>query len=306
MRGTGFAGTGLVLLSAAGFGAMAIFAKLAYGEGVGVAALLMLRVGLAGVVLLGVAWRLGALRGLGRRAVLTGLAMGAVGYSAQAGLYFGALTRIDAGAVALAFCTYPLLVMALAGLTGRERVSLQGAVAALVAVGGLVLVLGGATAGSFEPVGAALALGSALVYAVYILVGDRVTGGISPLALTTLVCCGGFGTMSGATLATGGVPAGISAAGLGWVALLVLVSTVGAILLFFAGLAIVGPSTAALLGLVEPVVTVGLAAVVFREALTPQQALGALVVLGAVAFAQRPARPAAGPASAEEPASATT
>ena len=50
--------------------------------------------------------------------------------------------------------------------------------------------------------------------------------------------------------------------------MLALVSTVGAILLFFAGLARVGPSVAAILSVLEPVVTAVGAAVVFGETLT--------------------------------------
>jgi drug/metabolite transporter (DMT)-like permease len=84
------------LLSAVGFGVMAIFAKLACEEGVGVGALLVLRFGLAGSLILTIALARGAFRGVTLRGVVIGLSMGIVGYSAQAGLYFAALTRVDA------------------------------------------------------------------------------------------------------------------------------------------------------------------------------------------------------------------
>ena len=99
------------LLSAAGFGAMAVFGKLAYHAGVSVDTLLLVRFGLAGALLLALALARGALRNLSRRAVLVGLAMGACGYAAQAGLYFSALSRIDASLVALILYVYPVLVM---------------------------------------------------------------------------------------------------------------------------------------------------------------------------------------------------
>src|SRR4051812_18300427 len=105
------------LLSAVAFGVMALFAKLAYHAGVGLDELLLVRFGLAGVLLLGVAQARGRLRGLGWRAVVTGLVTGGVGYAAQAGLYFAALTRVDASQVALAFSVYPLLVTVSAVLT---------------------------------------------------------------------------------------------------------------------------------------------------------------------------------------------
>ena len=100
------------LLSAAAFGAMAVFGKLAYDAGVTVDALLLVRFGIAAVVLLAVAGARGALRGLTRRTLLVGLAMGVFGYAAQSGLYFSALTRIDASLLALILYVYPVLVMA--------------------------------------------------------------------------------------------------------------------------------------------------------------------------------------------------
>ena len=90
----------LCLLSAACFGAMAIFGKLAYDADVGVGDLLFVRFGLAAAILLAVAAARGVLRGLPRRALLAGLAMGAVGYAAQSGLFFGALERMDASPIA--------------------------------------------------------------------------------------------------------------------------------------------------------------------------------------------------------------
>ena len=59
----------LCLLSAAGFGAMAIFGKLAYAAGVEVEELLLVRFALAAAVLLAVAAATGALRGLPRLAL---------------------------------------------------------------------------------------------------------------------------------------------------------------------------------------------------------------------------------------------
>ncbi|MCZ4497997.1 MAG: protein of unknown function transrane [Marmoricola sp.] len=290
------------LASAAGFGAMAIFAKLSYDQGVELDALLVLRFGLAGAVLLVLARARGELAGLDRRTVLVGLSMGAVGYAAQAGLYFAALTRVDASQVALVFCIYPLLVMVLAVVTRREQASRRRTVALGVAMAGIALVLSGARAGAFDPVGASLALGSALVYTCYILVGDRVAGHVAPVALAALVCTGAFGTFVVSTVLRGGVDLGFPAAGWGWIGLLVLVSTVGAILLFFAGLAQVGPSVAALLSIVEPVVTVVGAALVFGESLTPAQGAGGALVLAAVLVVQLPQRRPRGPGELSPPA----
>ncbi len=293
------------LLSAVAFGVMAVFVKLAYSEGVELDALLLVRFGLAGAVLLLVAQIGGRLRRLSRRAIVTGLLMGAMGYSAQAGLYFAALTRVDASQVALVFCVYPLLVMVMAVVTRREPPSRQRAVALVVALAGAVLVLGGSSAGGFDAVGSAFAFGSAVVYTAYILIGDRVAGA-DPLAFAALVCTGAFGTAATWSALRGAPDLGFGAGGWLWLVLIVLVSTVAAIILFFTGLALVGPTVASLLSIIEPVVTVGAAALVFGESLSPLQALGGALVLGTIVLVQWPTGRGRKPAStpADTPARA--
>ncbi|WP_405056093.1 DMT family transporter [Kribbella sp. NBC_01505] len=283
------------LLSAAAFGAMAMFGKLSYDEGVSVDALLLVRFGLAGLVLMAIALARGVFRGIPRRAVLTSLGMGVFGYAAQAGLYFSALTRIDASLVALLLYLYPILVMAGAILLGRERASRRRVWALGMALAGIVLVLSGASSGRFNLTGALLAISAAVVYTCYILVGDRTTAAVPPLALAALVCIGAFGTFLVAALVRGADGplaelGNIQPTGWLWLATLSLVSTVAAILLFFAGMARVGPSVASILSILEPVVTVVSAAIVFGEHLGPLQVLGGAVVLSAVLIVQWPTR----------------
>ncbi|CUR55802.1 conserved membrane hypothetical protein [metagenome] len=289
------------LLSAAGFGAMAIFAKLAYAEGVEVDALLVVRFGLAGLALLVLSLTSGELVRLDRRSVAVGLAMGAFGYSAQAGLYLVAVSRVHASQVALVFGVYPVLVMAAAIAIRRERASVRRAVALGVAITGIVLVQGGAATGDFDAIGVLLSLGSAVVYTAYILVGDRVAGEVPPVPLTALVCSGAFVTWLTVATLRGGVALQVGVQGWFWLVMLVLVSTVAAILLFFAGLSRVGPTVAALLAVGEPVVTVLAAALVFSESLSSVQAIGGLLVLSAVVAVQWPVSPRGGSRTRRRP-----
>jgi drug/metabolite transporter (DMT)-like permease len=288
----------LCILSAAGFGAMAIFGKLAYDEGVGVGELLLVRFALAALALLAVAVARGALRALPRGGVFAALAMGAVGYATQSGLFFSALERMDASLLALVLYTYPALVCVVAVVLGRERPSARRTGALVVASAGVALVLLGAASGSFDALGAAMGFGAAIAYTAYILIGDRVAAGVPLLALSALVCTGAATTYLVAALVGGGPDLSFGAAGFGWIAAIALVSTVGAILAFFAGLARVGPSAAAILSVFEPVVTVALAAAAFGESLAPVQLLGAALVLSAVVVMQWPARELPAPAPA--------
>ncbi|MHA7187956.1 EamA family transporter, partial [Burkholderia pseudomallei] len=75
----------------------------------------------------------------------------------------------------------------------------------------------------------------------------------------------------------------------GWAALvaIALVSTVAAMLAFFAGLARLGAARTSMLSTLEPVVTVALAAELFGETLTPLQWAGGVAILAAVLWLVR-------------------
>src|SRR3954447_8836944 len=107
-------GTLMCIGSAAGFGAMAIFGKLAYDEGATVGTLLSARFALAAglfwLLLLAPGEASPAMRGLTRRDLLIALGLGAFGYAAQAGCFFAALDRIDASLLSLLLYTYPSMV----------------------------------------------------------------------------------------------------------------------------------------------------------------------------------------------------
>ena len=288
----------LCILSAAGFGTMAIFGKLAYEQDVGVGDLLLVRFALATAILLAIAHARGALRDLSRRAALTALALGAIGYATQAGLFFSALDRMDASLLALILYTYPVFVCVAAIMLGRERVSARRIVGLVAATAGAALVLAGAAGGSFDALAAAMGFGAALAYTTYILLGDRIVSGISLLALAALVCAGATATFALAAVVRGGPELGFAAAGWVWIAAIALASTVFAILTFFAGLERVGPSAAAILSVFEPVVTVVLAAIVFGESLSSIQFVGGALVLAAVVVVQWPAAERGGAALA--------
>lgn len=288
------AGTVLCLASAAAFGAMGIFGKLAYGEGATVGTLLAARFVLAAALFWLVAAVSGAvrdMRALGRREVGIALALGAVGYSAQAGGYFAALERLDAGLLSLLVYTFPTIVTVAAIALGRERANRRTAAALVLASSGLVLVLAGAGAGELDPIGTALGLATAVVYSVYILASEGVAARVGPIALSTLVCTGAAMTLALAGVAGGDLdPGGVSLAGYGWLVGLALVSTVGAVALFFAGLKRVGPTAASILSTLEPVVTVVLAFLVFGESLGPVPLAGGALVLVAVLAVRAPVR----------------
>jgi drug/metabolite transporter (DMT)-like permease len=306
-RSCTLAGVGpvLCLFSAACFGAMPIFGKLAYQAGVPADALLLLRFSLAAVLLGAVLLLRPGLRATvpaprgprcgrhadpgrrGTRMVLTALGLGAVGYATQSTLYFAALERLDAPMVALVVYTYPVLVTLAAVALRRDRLTRRRIVALGVSSTGTLLVLLGADGVSLDALGVALAFAAAVTYTAYILVSHAAVQRLPPAVLSAWVMTGAAAALAVRAFATGRFEFGFGLAGWFWVAALAVVSTVFATLAFFAGLRSAGPSTAAILSTFEPVVTTALAAVVLAEFLTPLQLIGALIVLASIAVLQR-------------------
>jgi drug/metabolite transporter (DMT)-like permease len=265
----------LIAISAASFGVMPILARFAYAAGADPVTTLWLRFGIAAVVMtaLMLVRRMPFPRG---RVLLWLVLMGTVGYAGVSLAYFTALTMASAGLVALLLYLYPALVMVLSVVFLRERLS-------RVKVGVLLLALVG-TALTTGLVGGASAFGillgnvAALLYAIYILVGSHVVHHAGTIASSTIVMIAAATSYSGMVIIHGlALPQSLP----GWTAVvaLALVSTVLAFVTFFAGLKLVGPITASTLTTLEPVVTVGLAAVVLSETTGMLQLCGGTLIL---------------------------
>jgi drug/metabolite transporter (DMT)-like permease len=281
----------LAAASAAAFGALPIFARLAYAAGVDLYGVLVPRFAIGAAVLALIALARGADWPRGG-ALLAVLAMGALGYTGQSFLYFSALKHADAGLVALLLYSFPFIVAVLAALFLGERLDAARVVALLLAGAGLAMTIGG---GRGTPLGIALALGAALVYAVYIVVGARVLRDVDPLAASAVICAGAAASyclLAGASAVAGDGPRFPATAG-AWLPVisLALVSTALAITAFFAGLRRLGATLTSVISTLEPVVSVSLAALVLGERIGVLQAAGGAIVVGTAAWlALRPAR----------------
>jgi len=300
----------LCLLAAAGFGAMAIFAKVAYAAGFDARSLLLLRFAIAALLL----WAIVALRRPAlppRRLLVVAALLGAVGFAVQAAAFFASLERIDASLASLVVYAYPALVLLGAIALGRERPNPVRIGALALASAGIVLVLAGGGAGALDGTGVALAFTAAVAYAAYILVADRTVGGVDPFLLTAIIITGAGLATAGWNLAAGMPDLHVAVSGWAALAGVAVISTVLPATAFLLGLRRVGAGTAAIVSTIEPVVTVGLAMLAFGERLTPLQALGGVGVLAAVALVntRRATRPApavldsrGGPAAVPAPA----
>ena len=217
-------------------------------------------------------------RGTAARLVLVAAGLGAYQLA-----YFAAAASAGVSiATLVALGLAPLLIAVGATVLGHGRPDRATVVALVVALVGLVLLVGisaGADSGTTVVLGALLAVGSALGYAVVTLAGAGVPAGI-PVALT--------GFAGGALLLT---PVAL-ATGLRFttdpVALLVLlylgaVPSALAYRMFFSGLRSVPGAVASIVTLLEPLTATALATAFLGERLSPGALAGGLLVLAAVA-----------------------
>jgi drug/metabolite transporter (DMT)-like permease len=274
----------LIIVSAISFGAAAIFARLAYGAGTTPMTFLFLRFGIASICMIFVT--LVRSIPLPRGHVLLGLVlMGAIGYAGQSFCYFTALTLIPASLVALLVYTYPAIVTVLAMMIFREPISKWKMVALLLALAGAALTIG--PAGSGKPLGIILSLGAASIYSIYIIVGSKIAKPGTAIQSSTVVITSAAIVYGGIIVGKGAVLPGTLS---GWasVSAVAIISTVLAIVTFLAGLERVGPTNAATLSTIEPVVTVILSSVVLDETMTLLRISGGLmIVFGAIILARR-------------------
>lgn len=283
-------GLALIAVSASAFGTLAIFGRYAYADGMDAVTILFLRFSLAaGVMAILLSIRREPLpRG---SALLPLIGMGAIGYVGQAFSYFTALQFASSGLVALLLYLYPMFVMLLSVSVLRERVTGLKWLALGLALVGTALTVG-PEGGQW--LGIMLAVLAAMIYSIYIIVGAQVLKQVSAFQSSTVI-------FTSAGLASGGLMlingAHWPATGAGWAVIvgIVLLATVLPVVTFLAGLERIGPTNAAMLSVLEPVVTVLLSALLLGETLQPLSLFGGGLILLAVLLLThgefRPPRP---------------
>ncbi len=276
------AGIVLIAISAASFGTLAIFGRYAYAEGVDTFTLLFLRFGLAAsfMTLILILRREPFPRG---RTLAQLIGMGAIGYVGQSFLYMTAIRYASAGLVALLLYLYPFFVAILSMTFLRETLTRAKIIALVLALTGAALTVGPV---SGQLIGALMAIAAALIYSVYIIVGAGVMKRVSPVQSSTVIFASA-GAVYGLFALFNGTHFPVTNPGWLVVAGIIFISTVIPVTAFLAGLERIGPTNAAMLSTIEPIVTVFLAAWLFGEVLQPLVLIGGGLILAAVVILTR-------------------
>ncbi|MBU2668909.1 DMT family transporter [Actinoplanes bogorensis] len=282
-----------MILSAISFGTSGAFIKPLLEAGWSPAAAVTVRALTGSVVLLPVV--LLALRGRWSavwraRWRIAGMGLIAVAFTQLA--YFAAISRIPVSTALLIEYLAPLLLVLWAWATTRRLPRFTVLLGSVLAIGGLVLVIGPGALQAVDPIGLVLAFAAAIGCAVYFVVAARPADGLPPVALAgSGLLLGGLAL--GLIGLTGAIPfetAGGSVPMLGttapWWVPLGVVAIAGTAIAYSTGIAgssRLGSRLASFLGLLEVVFASIFAWLVLGESLTVLQMLGGLLILGGIA-----------------------
>ena len=299
----GWLGALIVLAAATLFGSLGVASRFAYDAGVQPFAFVAWR---AGVGALGIILVVSVLRGprelwasvaAADRGARMALLL-SIGLASALNLsMFVAFDRTTVALALLGFYTYPAMVAGASGLLGREPLDAVRVVALALALAGMVAVvlggLGTTEAVRVDALGIALGLLAAGFQTAFVLTSRGFAAVRADVAMGSILV-GSAIVAAVASAATGGVAALLQPLERPEVvALLVTVGLFAAALpsvLFLTGIRWIGGVRTGILMLFEPVVGVGLAALLLGEGLQPLQAVGGATILGAALLVQRGTR----------------
>jgi drug/metabolite transporter (DMT)-like permease len=276
----------LIVLSALGFGSISVLTLLITRAGLPLVTAMSWRYVLA-AVLLAVLARPGQLKSIPPKKIAAMVLIGAIGQTLVTYVSLSALEYIPVGPLAFLFFTFPAWVALLGAVRGTERLTLVRVVALTLALLGVGIMVGAPSADKLHPIGVALALGSALLYTIYLPTLESAQSGI-PAMLSALLLVVGAGTaFTIAALLTGNFQ--IPAAADLWINLLLLslVSTVIAFSALLRGLDVLGPVRTAIIATVEPFFTAILSVLVLQDRLTVTTLIGGGLIAAAVILIAR-------------------
>jgi drug/metabolite transporter (DMT)-like permease len=283
-----YAAAGAVL-----FSTKAIIIKLAYAETISAESLLTLRLGLALPVYLvvgGLALRHRSRRGHDlppARFVIQSALVGALGFWFASYMDFLGLQYISAQFERLILFTYPLFVVLFGAAFFRQPIKAHTLSAFGVSYFGLALVftVNFSLEGEGIAVGSALVLTSAIAFALYQLLAKEAITRIGPRLFTCIA-------MLGATLAA--IIPFVAMEDLGailvgprllWYGILIAIfATVLPSFFLSEALHRISAQANGIIGILSPLVTIILAALILGESMTPVGVIGAALVLGGVGW----------------------
>ncbi len=270
-----------ILLASCCFGSLSTLTLLTTRSGLPLIPAMMWRYSLAALILLVILHR-AVFAHLRSRLAWRLTLVGGVGQGLITYLSLRALDYLPVGPLAFLFYTYPAWVAIIAAVTGRERITLPRLLALCAAMAGIAVMVGTPAVGSLNIVGVSLALGTAILYALYLPGLHHAQAGMPAGVATFFLILGALLAFLIASILTHQMQ--IPGSPTTWKYLLLL-STIGTAIAFgalIAGLHVLGPVRTSIVSTVEPFFTTVLGVFLLNEELTAATITGGAMIAAAV------------------------
>jgi drug/metabolite transporter (DMT)-like permease len=275
----------LIGVSALSFGSISVLTVLVTRAGVPLLTAMAWRYVLGATLLLGIV-DIEQLRSVPKRRFVQLLLIGGFGQALITYLSLHALEYIPVGPLAFLFYTYPAWVALLAAIRRTEKLTSMRAIALTLALVGVTVMVGAPSTDKLNPIGAILALSSALLYSAYLPSLEHLQQGMPALVATFLLVVGAAVTFVIAAVLACELdpPTGVPV----WsnIFVLALVSTVIAFSTLIKGLSVLGPVRTAIIATIEPFFTAILGIAVLGNHLTITTLMGGILIAAAVLLIQ--------------------
>lgn len=275
----------MVAVSAIGYGCVTTFVKIALNYGANVVTVGAVRFILASAFLWLILSVLRTPVGVRASQFVSLSVAGALGFAGTSAAYFLAVETIPISLAALIVYIYPIIVTLAGAVIDKEKPGPKKFAAMLVAFTGLVVLLNVSVQGAGSK-GVLLSFISACIYSCYIIFSNHLLRDVEPLVVAAYVCSAAAFSFTVFGLCTGSLIYDFPPRA--WLLMLVfaIFATVLPMFLFFKGMKLVGPSSAAIVSNLEPVATVILGIIIFSERFSTYQFLGAILVAAGISLLQ--------------------
>ena len=275
----------LIVVSALSFGSISVLTVLVTRRGVPLLTAMAWRY-VIGAAILFVFVGVKQLGSLPRQRLVQLCLIGGVGQALITYLSLHALDYIPVGPLAFLFYTYPAWVALVAAMRRTENLTSVRMIALTLALVGVTVMVGAPSTDKLNPTGVILALGSALLYSVYLPSLEHIQQGLPASVSTFLLVTGAAVTFVIAALFARELYLPIGLPIWSTIVVLALVSTVIAFSTLIKGLSVLGPVRTAIIATVEPFFTAMLGIAVLGNQLTVTTLLGGILIAAAVLLIQ--------------------
>lgn len=268
----------LIIISAIGFGVMPIFASYAYENNVTLTTFLFLRFAFTSIIFFAYIFLKKIKININKTQLLYLILLGGILYTLQSTFYFSSIKYIPTSLAVLLLYLYPVFVAFLSFFINKEKLSIKLFLSIAISLTGMILVLG-TPESDINYIGILLALGAAIIYSFYIIIGNKMALLLSPIITSAFIAL--FASLS---LLIGGIFTNTLSFDFnttGWLPILgtTLFSSIIAMVTFFKGMNIIGPTRASILSMVEPVVTIVFSIILFNDTMSGLQFVGGIIII---------------------------